>query len=63
MYVNENNGERLEFRETAKTTTRRSILGAIWFLYHNDNVYKCADPGIFVVVRWGGPSPNDREKL
>ena len=48
MYVNVNNGERLDSGETAKTTTRRRFLGAISFLYHHDNVYTCADPGIFV---------------
>ena len=48
MYVNVNNGDHLDFGETAKTTTRRRFLGVISFLYHHDNVYTCADPGIFV---------------
>ena len=52
MYVIVNNGERLDFGETAKTTTIRRFLGAISFLYRHDNVYPCADPGIF--VRWVG---------
>ena len=52
MYVN--NGECLDFGETAKTTTHRRFLGAISFLYHHDNVYTCADPGIFVGVGGGG---------
>ena len=54
MYVNVNNGERLDFGETAKTTTRRRFLGAISFLYHHDNVYTCADPGIIVGFDGGG---------
>ena len=63
MYVNVNNGERLDFGETAKTTTRRRFLGAISFLYHHDNVNAYADPGIFVGFGGGGGSPNDRKKL
>ena len=45
MYVNVNNGERLGFGETAR---HRRFLGAISFLNHHDNVYTCADTGIFV---------------
>ena len=52
MYINVNNGERLDFGETAKITIRRRFLGSISFLYHNDNVY--ADPGIFVGFGGGG---------
>ena len=39
MYLNVNNCKRLDFGETAKTTTRKRFLGAIAFLYRNDNVY------------------------
>ena len=39
MYVNVNNGERLNFGETAKTSTRRRFSGVILFLYHHDNLY------------------------
>ena len=62
MYVNVNNGERSDFVETAKTTTSRRFLGAISFLYRHDNVYPCADPGIFGVRGWvGGIGPTDRK--
>ena len=56
MYVNVNNGERLDFGETVKTTIQRRFLGAISFLYHHDNVYTCADPGVFVGFGAGGGS-------
>ena len=62
MYVNVNNGERPDFGETAKTTTSRRFLGAISLLYRHDNVYPCADPGIFV-VGGGGGGLTDRKKL
>ena len=54
MYVNVNNGERLDSDETAMPMTRRRFLGAISLLYHHDNVYTCADPGIFVGFGGGG---------
>ena len=54
MYVNVNNGERLDSDETAMTMTRRRFLGAISLLYHHDKVYTCADPGIFVGLGGGG---------
>ena len=62
MYVNVNTGERLDFDETAKTTTNRRIFGAISFLYHHDNVYTCADPEFSSgLAEGGGPSPNGRK--
>ena len=39
----------------------RRFLGAISFLYHNDNVYPCVDPGNFRLVWWwggGGSKPD-----
>ena len=54
MYVNVNDGERLDSGETAKTTTRRRFLGEISFLYRHDNVYTCPGPGIFVGSGGGG---------
>ena len=58
MYVNVNNSERLDFVETSKTTTRRRILG----LYHHDNVYTCADPGIIVGFGGGGGYTPERQE-
>ena len=49
---------RPDFGETAKTT-----IGAISFLYRHDNVYPCADPGIFVVGGGGGQARLTRKNL
>ena len=67
MYVNVNNGERLNFGETAKTSTRRRFSGVILFLYHHDNLYIHArredfSLGLAGGGGGGGPSPNDRKK-
>ena len=40
----------------------RRFLGAISFLYHHDNVYPCADSGIFVGFGGGGVQARLTEK-
>ena len=64
MYVN--NGERLDFGETATTTTRRRVLGAISFLYHHDSYIHARIQAFSSGLAGGGgggPRPNCRKKL
>ena len=64
MYVNVNNGERLNFGETAKTSTRRRFSGVILFLYHHDNLYIHARREDFSLglAGGGGSKPKRQEK-
>ena len=68
VFTNVNNG--VHVRTLARLRRQRQVegfLGAISLIFRHDNVYLCADPGIFVVGGggggWSGAGPTDRKKL